>query len=347
MTDSTVLAPRSLWIVTDGKAGDLAQCAGVADALGTAAEVRTIAPRAPYAWWLPFGPIDPKERSDAPGSPLAPPFPDIAIASGRRAAAYLRHLKAASGGQTFTVFLKDPRTGPKAADLIWVPEHDPLRGPNVLVTPTSPHTFSAERLAALRAEPVPEIDDLGAPKIAVLVGGDSRHHTFTEADQDRFLGALRDMARDHGASFMITVSRRTPDALSTRIAEFARAGRHFFWDGGAQNPYGHMLAKADAIVATADSTNMIGEATVTGRPIHIFHPSGGHAKITQFLGTLERLGCVHPFPGPMKTTTYEPVDSTPVIADWILTEYAARQNRNGSHDPDHTLPDMASAGQTE
>ncbi|MCV0424314.1 MAG: mitochondrial fission ELM1 family protein [Roseibium sp.] len=321
-------SPSSAWVLTDGKAGDLAQCLGIAEALGCPFESRQIAPRAPFSWWLPYGPTDPREGENRPGSPIAPPYPDIAVASGRRAVAYLRRVKKLSGGRTFTVFLKDPRTGTKAADLIWVPEHDKLRGRNVLVTPTSPHRYSLGRIAELRADTVPAIDKLGHPRIAVLIGGDSRHHTFTEEDQHRLLNGLRQLVQDANAHLMITASRRTPPGLAYGLAAIAKSGDHLYWTGDTPNPLGHYLAKADAIVATADSTNMIGEATVTGKPVHVFHPSGGHGKITRFLGTLERLGAIHPFPGPLKTTTYEPIDATPVIAERILSDYAAFREKD-------------------
>ncbi|WP_442881052.1 ELM1/GtrOC1 family putative glycosyltransferase [Bosea sp. (in: a-proteobacteria)] len=116
----------TLWVLTDGKAGDEVQCLGVAERLGLAPEIRRVSPGRPWSWLMPRGPIDPREGPDRPGSPLRPPFPDIAIASGRRAVAYLRALKKASNGRSFTVFLKDPRTGATAADLIWVPQHDRL-----------------------------------------------------------------------------------------------------------------------------------------------------------------------------------------------------------------------------
>ena len=321
------ISPSSLWILTDGKAGDLAQCTGVAEALGLPFETRRITPRVPFSWWLPYGPIDPRERENRPGSPIAPPYPDIAIASGRRAVAYLRRIKRLSGGRTFTVFLKDPRTGTGAADLIWVAEHDRLRGSNVMVTSTSPHRFSASVLSALRAEKSPEIDRLAAPRAAVLIGGDSRHHTFSEADQARLLDGLRETAEASGAKFMITTSRRTPAALSDGLASLASTGGHLFWSGEGPNPYGLFLARADAIIATADSTNMIGEAAATGKPIHVFEPGGGHAKIKRFLGTLRSLGVIHPFPGPLKTTTYEPMNATPAIASRILSDYAAARHK--------------------
>ncbi|WP_417686341.1 mitochondrial fission ELM1 family protein [Roseibium sp.] len=317
-------ATATCWIITDGKAGDETQCIGVAEALDIPYEIHRVKPRAPFTWAMPRGPIDPRERPSAKNSPIAPPFPDIAIGSGRRAIPYLRHVRSASGGKTFTVCLKDPRTGPGTADLIWVPEHDPLRGGNVLTSPTSPHRYSASRLEELRREAHSVIDVLPAPRIAVLVGGNSRHHSFSDSDCERFVAGLEQLARDSGAGLMITLSRRTPEALSDRISSFADDEGHYLWDGNGDNPLGQMLAKADAFVVTADSTNMIGEASATGRAIHVFHPSGGHPKIDRFLGTLARLGVIHPFPGPLKTTTYEPQDPTPMIAAAIRKALAAR-----------------------
>ena len=57
------------------------------------------------------------------------------------------------------------------------------------------------------------------------------------------------------------------------------ARRGFLWDGTGENPYVPMLALADAVVVTADSVNMVGEAAATGAPILVFEPSGGHPKL--------------------------------------------------------------------
>lgn len=320
-------ALESCWILTDGKIGDEAPCIGVAEELGLTYELRHVHPRKFFAWFMPRGPIDPREAPDQPESPLAPPFPDIAIGSGRRAIAYLRRLKKESGGKTFTICLKDPRTGTSAADFIWVPEHDRLRGDNVLVTPTSPHRFSATRLTELKAAADPRIDALRPFKVAVLIGGNSRHHSFTPEDCQRLAGGLKEVMQQPDVSLMITLSRRTPAELEQAIKELvSQHPGHFLWDGSGDNPYGAMLAKAEALIATADSTNMIGEAACTGKPIHVFEPTGGHAKISRFLGTLRTLGVTHPFPGALKSTTYEPLNATPQIATAIREALSQRVN---------------------
>ncbi|MCA0425374.1 MAG: mitochondrial fission ELM1 family protein [Proteobacteria bacterium] len=317
-----LVAGARCWVLSDGKIGDEVQCLGVAEALGLAAEVRRVAPRKPWVWLMPWGGIDPAEAPAKPGSPLAAPYPDIAIASGRRTVSYLRHVKRASGGKTFTVYLKDPRSGAGSADFLWVPQHDRLRGENVLVTLTSPHRLSPERLLAARAAPPYGLDRLPHPRVALVIGGNSHHHRFTDADIADFAGHVRQLA-EAGAGLMATASRRTPPSLAGALRTIVTERGGFFWDGTGENPYPAMLALADAVVVTADSVNMVGEALVTGKPVHIVEPSGGSAKITKFLSELRAAGLVRPFAGRIEGSTYTPVDATQTIAVALAQRFAA------------------------
>lgn len=328
MADPAHLPPETrCWVITDGKAGDEVQCVGVAEALGLSPDIRRIAPQPPWSWFMPWGPVDPREAPGRSDGPLAGPMPDLAIASGRRAVASLRAVKAASGGRTFTVFLKDPRTGAGTADLIWVPEHDGLRGPNVVVTLTSPHGLSAARLAKAAAAPPEAVADTPRPRAALVLGGDSRHHVFTDADVARLAELVGQLAQS-GVSIMATASRRTPPALVERIRSVIQPGRGFLWDGTGANPYAAMLATADAVIVTADSVNMTGEACATGKPVLLFEPTarGGRPPLKQkrLIDGLKRYGAVHSFQGTLVGHAYEPLNSTPVIAAAIAEAYFRR-----------------------
>lgn len=285
--------------------------------MGLTPDIRRVRPRALFALLGPRGPIDPREAPGRPGSPIAPPFPDLLIASGRRALPYMRAVRRASAGRTFTLFLKDPRSGAEAADLIWVQEHDRLRGPNVLTSLTAPHRLSAAKLSHARAALDPRIARLARPRVAVLVGGDSRHHRFEAGDIVRLARSLRNLAAS-GASLAVTASRRTPKDLLDELRALAVPPRHFLWDPSeppGDNPYLSLLAGADAVVVTADSTNMVGEAAATGVPVLVFEPSGGHPKIRRFLDALIRYGAVRPFAGRLEEYAYQPLDSTCEIAE--------------------------------
>lgn len=310
--------PTTAWVLTDGKSGDEGPCLALVAALGLTADRRRISPRRFFAA---LGVVDPRERPSRLAGPVAGPCPDVVIASGRRAVPYLRAIKQASGGRTYTVFLKDPRGASSIADLIWVPEHDGLRGPNVVATLTGPHAASPERLDAARQDPDPRLSGLKAPRAAILAGGDSRHHRFTTGDIGRLLLSLQQLA-ESGVALMITPSRRTPEALRIGLEALARDHGGFFWDGSGSNPYLGMLALADAVVVTTDSANMLGEAAATGRPILTFAPSGGHPRLDCMLQALDVRGITRPFNGKLEGGRYPPLDATPQIADAIAVGLA-------------------------
>lgn len=304
--------------------GDIAQTMGVTDALGLAPEVRKIAPRAPFSWFAPWGPVDPRESEKRAQSPLSPPFPDFVIASGRRAVPYVRRIMRLSP-KTFTAFMKDPRTGVDAAHLIWVPEHDPLRGENVFVTLTSPHRCSEERLREARARASEILPKLAGEAVALLLGGNSVNHSWPQGVISDFAARLKKLIKTGeargGLSFLVTPSRRTPPELLASVKEALAQTPHYIWDGTGENPYLAMLAAADHFIVTADSVNMVGETLVSGKPVHVFEPEGGHAKFTHFLTRLKGEGYVHELDGAVVEANYQPFDATLDIASEIARRH--------------------------
>ncbi|MDB5650547.1 MAG: hypothetical protein JWL62_2067 [Hyphomicrobiales bacterium] len=324
------LAPGTrAWVLASGKIGHEVNCLGVAHELGLDPEMRAVRPRLLFQALAPFGPIDPRDAARHPAASMRGPFPDIVFASGRTTVPYLRYLKRASKGQTFTVFLQDPRMGPKTADVIWVPEHDRLRGPNVVVTLTSPHHLRPRVLRAARADADPRLAALPAERVAMVLGGTSASHSFEDTD----IAALAEIAREilaSGQGLMVTPSRRTPPALMDAIrAAVGASAQAFVWDGAGANPYVQILAHASSIVVTGDSVNMVGEAASTGAPVHLYEPTGGHPKMTGFLdklvatGAARRLGASRPAGWPQQRWTYAPVDATQAIAGEVVRRYRA------------------------
>lgn len=336
MTQALLPSGTTAWVLTDGKIGDEVQCFGITDALGLVPERRLVRPRPPWSWATPWGPVDPREAPRRPGSPIAPPYPDIAIAAGRRTVPYLRRVKHESGGRTFTIFVKDPYTGLGSADLIWIPEHDKLRGPNVFVTLTPAHRLRPDRLAAARAMPDGRIAGLPHPRVALVLGGKGVNHHFTPEDIGR-VAEIAAAVASTGAGIMVTPSRRTPeellDAVRAALSPASAQQRAFIWDGQGENPYLQILAHADALIVTGDSANMVGEATVTGKPVHVYEPSGGHPKMTRYLERLTEVGAIRRWNGRLDHWTYEPIDSAPTIAEAVATRYRAFRAARSADEP--------------
>ncbi len=267
---------NSIWVLTDDRAGNVAQALGVAEALGRPFIAKDIR-YTPLAKLPLQGPsllgLTGESRSG-----LAPPWPALVIGAGRRTAPVARWIKRQSGGRSRIVQVMYP--GRRAAadfDLIAVPRHDgELPGgdaANILRVTGAPHRLTDGKLAGAAEDWSPRFNQLKRPFVAVMVGGATHSRPFpaqVAADLGRRAAAL---AADLGGSVLLTTSRRTGAAAEAALLETIPAPRHaFLWSRGGDNPYLGYLALADRIVVTGDSVSMCSEACATGKPVHIYAP---------------------------------------------------------------------------
>jgi hypothetical protein len=323
-TSAAALGGLTCWVVTDGKAGMEIQCLGLAEALGLDAEVKRVSVGKPWRW-LPAALIkDPLSTLGPKGDRLAPPWPDLWIASGRQTVALTRDIRHLSGGRSFTVQIQNPVIDPAAFDLIVTPEHDRLSGGNVLTTRGSLGRVTPERLAEAAARFAPRYAHLPERRLAVLIGGNNKVFRLDALTMTRLTDQLTALARG-GWGLMVTASRRT-GARNEEILRRGLAGLPAeIWDGQGENPYFGILALADHVVVTGDSVNMVSEAASTGRPVHVVHLRGRSPKFTRFHEALVSAGITRPFTGTLENWDYTPLAETRRAAAEIRRRLLARR----------------------
>ena len=288
-------------ILTDGKAGDVMQCRGVAMNLtadGGEVDERIVDHKPWHA--LPF--MRPKAPQDISEF-------DVAIASGRRAAPLLCSIVALRGGP-LTCFLKTPPVGHRTMDLIWVPSHDEWRGSNVIDTLTSPHPITG---AVLAEEKPAAARRFGNPKnaIGVLLGGDSGSVSWTEEASAQFAEQLQKLTGNRPV--LITASRRTPEILLDAVA----TNGWWIWDGTGDTPYREILAICDTLVVTGDSHNMVSAAASAAEQVHVFRPPGLAPKFQRFLDALDSEGAIRALDDRRPFSAKFQCDASAIIADEI------------------------------
>ncbi len=138
---------KTCWIVTEGLAGTENQCLGITAALGVQAVIKRVKLRTPWRQLSPWLCCGHQYALTADSDPIDPPYPDLLIASGRKSIGVALHIKKQSGGKTFLVQVQDPRINPKYFDMVVVPQHDPTRGDNVIVTTGATHRVTPEKIA--------------------------------------------------------------------------------------------------------------------------------------------------------------------------------------------------------
>ena len=299
------------WVLTDGNAGNLRQAEALARALHSAApHAPALFPQAPWRWVAPrllpgathaFGPDF--------AADLARP-PALAIGCGRQGALAGR-LARERGARAVQIL--DPRIDSRHWDLVVVPEHDRLRGTNVITLLGSLNPVDDAWLERARQQ-FRALCALPRPRTALLLGGPTRHAPWSLDSLAQALAALRAQVRAEGGSLLATVSRRTPAAASAPLHAAMQGVPGMAWDGGGANPYPGLLACADRIVCTPDSVNMLSEACATDAPVYVLEPQLARGRLAAFLRALQDLGRVRALAGGLEPFPVQPLRETARVA---------------------------------
>src|SRR5690606_4620982 len=181
-------------------------------------------------------------------------------------------VRRASRGRVRTIHIQDPKVAAHNFDLVVVPAHDRMRGPNVLVSRGALHHITDALLQAAAERFAARLGPLPRPRIAAMVGGPNRYFDLPADWLARLADELAESARRLGGSLMVSISRRTPPETAAVLRQRIAGLPHDLWLGEGENPYPGYLALADAILVTGDSTSMISEACATGAPVHVAQP---------------------------------------------------------------------------
>jgi mitochondrial fission protein ELM1 len=310
MTDK----PLQAWIITNGNRGNEVLCEGVAERLKLSAKPirvhsgKFLAPYWPAIWAAKTNPV------------IKPPWPELLLASSRLAVPYARYIRRASGGKTFTVFLHNPRISPSHFDLVWAPEHDQLKGENVVSTLLSPHRITQARLAEeakiWRKKLAKDLSVATKPILAVMIGGPNDVFEFGDIECRRICQDIALLADKYFP--IISLSRRSPASFKVNFEQALKGKASFIYDGQGENPYPAMLGLADHVMVTSDSTNMLSEACAAGKPISVIPLASRKAsKFQIFVERLIEQGLATPFDGSLNDTgktQQPPRDDTDIIA---------------------------------
>jgi mitochondrial fission protein ELM1 len=299
--------------VTDGKAGMESQCIGLAEALGLAPLVKRVRLRWPWRELTPYMRVGGRAQFARGSDALAPPWPDLLIATGRHSIAASLLVKQLSGGRTKTVQLQNPVIGPNHFDLVVTPRHDRLEGRNVISTRGALHRVTPEVLRAGAQSLALQTMRLERPFIGVLIGGGNAAYRMGQRETTTFARQLASCARTIGASILVTPSRRTGEN-ALRILEIELLNvPHYIWDGRGDNPYFGILGLADFLVVTCDSVNMVSEAANTGKPVYVIDLPGGSEKFRRFHNAFREEGVTRPFTGTLSPYTYRAPDDMGMV----------------------------------
>jgi uncharacterized protein len=319
------------WAITDHSTGNQRQALALAEQLELPVRHLVLEPRWPWSWLAPRLMLGGRlALPSAQREFFAPPWPSVAIGCGRAAALFTRMLRSLSEGQCYTVQILDPRIDSTHWDLVIAPQHDQIRGLNVLRTLGSLNPVDASWLADGRAS-CPTFAAMPRPRVGVLLGGPRKGIAMDAAYARRLLTRLREDQQREGGSLLVLASRRTPSVLIEMFRRELAGVPGLVWAGqdDGRNPFPGVLGWADRLLVTPDSVNMLSEACATGCPVQTLLGAPLPPKMERFHAALREAGLLQQLDRPLAERP-PPLRETAAIAGILRERIHAAQTAHRS-----------------
>ena len=189
-------------------------------------------------------------------------------------------------------------------DSIICPEHDDLQGENVVKTKGAIHYITNEEIKKNISYLKP---NQGEKKIVTFIlGGPNKYYSFSEKQMDKLFAKIKNMFISSKYKLIIIPSYRTPDNILKLAYNYFNED-HLVVKERDKKAYLSSLGLANIIIVTCDSTSMISEAAITGKPVYVAqmnHRLSIH-RFEKFYKLFKDLGIIRNLENKIEHWTYE------------------------------------------
>ena len=191
---------------------------------------------------------------------------NIIISCGRKSIIPSIYLKKKFKNKVMNIHIQDPKVSLNNFDYIIAPEHDGLIGKNVLATKGAIHYITEDDLIKNQSYLKPKINK--EKIVTMIVGGPNKYYDFKDnIIENIFLNVQNDFI-DKGYQLIFIPSMRTPKNIIEKAVNFFNE-KQIIIKNIDKKAYLSSMKLADHIIVTCDSTSMISEAAMTGKPIYV------------------------------------------------------------------------------
>jgi len=215
----------------------------------------------------------------------------IVISCGRKSVISSIALKQRFKNEIFNIHIQDPKVSLKNFDLIVSPKHDNIKGDNVLTTQGSIHYLTKKEIA--ENSKYLKLDKEKKKIVSFIIGGPNKYYNYSEEQVHFIFNKVKNLFTPDKFKIVIIPSYRTPERIIKKA--FNTFGfNHHVVKNIDKKAYLSSLAIADYLIVTCDSTSMISEAAVTGKPVYVamMKPNRSIRRFRSFYNQFKDLGII-------------------------------------------------------
>ena len=195
-----------------------------------------------------------------------------------------------------------------------MPEHDGLRGENVFTSKGAIHYLTnseidqSENYLKSRVNNQKKI-------VTLIIGGPTKHYKYQSKVISEIFKKIENNFLKNNYQLIVVPSIRTPQHIIDKAQKFFGKNQIIIQDVD-KRAYLSALKICDHIIVTCDSTSMISEAAITGKPIYVAQMPAvkNDKRFKIFFNLFESLNIIKPLNNLVENWTYTKLDETNRIA---------------------------------
>tara|TARA_B100001121_G_scaffold38925_1_gene33284 strand:+ start:21 stop:971 length:951 start_codon:yes stop_codon:yes gene_type:complete len=246
---------------------------------------------------------------------------DVIISCGRKSVIPSIVLKKNANKKVVNIHIQNPKVSLENFDIIVAPDHDSLDGPNVLISKGAIHYLTTDEIYKAKNYLADKIEK-HKEVVALILGGPTKYYNFDNESMIQIFSKINKQIEQRNIQLIVIPSNRTPKNTIQFAKEYFNKNRLIIDDVDKQ-AYLSSLALAKYIVVTCDSSSMISEAALTGKPVYVamIPAIRNDKRFIKLRKLLESMNIIRKLENDLDTWSYEKLDETNRIAKQIKEKY--------------------------
>ena len=242
---------------------------------------------------------------------------DIIISCGRKSVIPSIYLKKNSKKKVYNIHIQDPKVSLSNFDFVIAPEHDGLTGKNVILSKGALHYLTSEQIKNNHYY-LNEKLNKNQDYLLLVLGGPNKYYDYSNQNLISVFDKIKKILEENKLQAIVVPSMRTPKRIID-IANNYFGNENLVVNNIDKKAYLSGLSLAKYIVVTCDSTSMISEAALTGKPIYIAEipTKKNDYRFRKFKELFSKLNITKNLNEKLEIWNYESINETNRIAEEI------------------------------
>ena len=241
---------------------------------------------------------------------------NIVISCGRKSVIPSIYLKQKYKNKIMNIHIQDPKVSLNNFDYIVAPEHDQINGKNVLITKGAIHYLRNNELNENQSYLKPKITK--EKVVSLIVGGPNKYYDYNSKELEEIFLKIKENFINKDYQLIFIPSIRTPQEIIDKAKNYFDENQIIITNVD-KKAYLSSLKLADHIVVTCDSTSMISEAAMTGKPIYVAQMTSikKNYRFKKFFELFKSLNIIRDLEKSVDEWSYKKLNETDKISRYI------------------------------